>query len=713
MNIIMEVLDVANPNTLIALAYIRVEKNPLCVFCNYICYCMKNIDKKYIAPLEILEAVKKEFGINMSTHMLRECVRILKKSHRITFENATYSLINVGFDIDKYEAEKIQLKEREQSLLTNLVAFVAEYKQIWTIDQAKDYLGNYLLRDGTAINLFTNGSAQVLSQSKTIAPSWYIQKFIAKMQEEKNVSFDYLLQIVKGLMIYIGVYETSYSNQETGQKFRGTKFFIDTRLVLRALGYSSEFEVKSVNELLNLICQEYNGVIAVFEHTVKEVELALTAAAQCLKCGKEIQNQEMRWFANEKNYTVEDFDICSANVRTNLKRLGFQCVDSKIEWNNRNTQKNNIDDNSLFQFIKAKHEHWNKTAIQNDVDSINKVNMLRHSDYSVAFGGKNRLPIFITSNIALITCLREYIAAQQGDDGKLPNWSPNRLPIISDSLLMCRLWLPKANQYANLPALTLARDAYAAQQGNTAFYDKLAKEIAIVREKHSVNLIDIDDARRQKIEQIIVAKSQGDIDSIDDEMVVYSYDELLKMEQYADKQEIRRLSIDNAHAQETLIRQQEAHSNSIAKRFIDGMSLCNLQLLFAKRVWLIIIIVIVAIPQAIAYIIEPQFNGTKLAFITLIISILFGVVDKCIERMQLIDKLQCFWVKRIIEKKVEKIQKNLTAEEKKMERVVIENVLRTLPSLAWFRDRHAMAFNACIQKHCQSTFTEKSSGLSV
>ena len=27
MNIIMEVLDVANPNTLIALAYIRVEKN--------------------------------------------------------------------------------------------------------------------------------------------------------------------------------------------------------------------------------------------------------------------------------------------------------------------------------------------------------------------------------------------------------------------------------------------------------------------------------------------------------------------------------------------------------------------------------------------------------------------------------------------------------------------------------------------------------------
>lgn len=672
---------------------------------------MQKISKKHITPQEVFDALKSEYGINMSNHMFRACVRILERTHRIIQVSAAYTLNNIGFDVDKYESDKMSLKEHELYLLRNLIDFAATYKQIWSLDEARVYLGNYLLRDGNAINLFTNGVIQATISIKSVSPDWYIQSFISKIQSEKSLSVDYLLQIVKGLMIYIGVYETSCSNQEIGQKFRGTRFIFDTRLVLRALGFSSEFEVKSINELLYLIRHEYNGIVSVFEHTIREVELALTSASQCLKSGRVIQYREMRWFADKNNYDADDFAICSATVRVKLSEMGFQCIDSKIEWNENDTRKNNIDDNSLFQYIKERHEHWSNTAIQNDIDAINKVNILRKSDYSIAFGGKNHLPIFITSNIALIVGLREYIATQQVSDESLSNWSANRLPIISDSLLMCRLWMPKANRYHNLPALTLARDAYIAQQGNATFYDKLAQEIAVVCKKHRVNLVDIDDVRRQKLEQIIVEKSKGDIDSIDDEMVAYSIDELIKMEQSADKNEIERLNRINNCSHEIMEKQQSSHSTSIAKRFTERTGLCRIILFLARWIWPVLIILVITVPQVVAYLIEPQLSVGNIVLLAL--PVLFGIVDKFIDRMQLIDKLQRCLVDYAVKKKVSEVQSNLSEDEASLTNSVIEKVLKTLPCLAWYRKRDSKAFDEYIQRCCDNKNIDASESMVV
>ncbi len=680
----------ANQNTLMALAYIKIEDNPLRVFCNYICYCMNKLGGKNLVAKSILEGVTTEFGIPISTHMFEACVKMLKKARNIEILNQSYNLVKLDFNLDQYETDRIKLKEDENYLLSEIITFAKGYNQDWSLGQARGYLGDFLLHDGNAVNIFNNGTIANGCKEGYLLPDWYISSYIQKIQHERTLGYDYLIHIVKGLMIYIGVYESSASHQETGQKYRGTRFFFDTRLILRALGYSTEYEIQATNELINLIKDEYNGIPTVFEHIITEVENALKMASQCLRTGQEFKYREMKMFAIEKNYDADDFDICLTNLRENIIRRGIEISDGSITWNEGTTQRNNIDDDTLLQYIKERHQNWQDNSIRNDINSVNQINILRESDYSVAFGGKNHLPIFVTSNMALIFCIRDYIIKEKSNEERLVNWSPSRLPIISDVFLMCRLWLPLAEKYRNLPVLTLSRDAYAAQQSNAVFYDKLSKALKEVEIKHSINAVDLDNERRKKLEEIIVRKTNGCIDDVDEEIVAYSIDELVKMETEADKVEIKRLGGEIDGAKSDLKKQKALYIEAIARQYYNRRSLITLLIYFSKHIWIVSTILLIVIPQIFLAIFDSNLNEPKAIILlsTIIVTVVFELLDKLYEKFNWITKTQICIVQHIVATESKRIYSNLSKEEKGYYEDIVERVFKNSTQVKWFRDKN-------------------------
>ena len=127
-------------------------------------------------------------------------------------------------------------------------------------------------------------------------------------------------------------------------------------------------------------------------------------------------------------------------------------------------------------------------------------------------------------------------------------WSPYKMPIISDYDLTCRLWLTSASKEP--VSLSLIKTAYLYQQSDSAFYEKIKLTYQTIKEKHKYNLIDLDHERFEKLKEIVIEKTKGDIEEITDDVVVISFEELASRKSMHKDEEIATLSGCNTRARE-------------------------------------------------------------------------------------------------------------------------------------------------------------------
>lgn len=578
-----------NRNALIALAYIKESANPLTVFCNYIIICLnKGIDYK-MRHDEIAEAIEKEFGLKMPHHMIKMCCRILCNEKRIIKlkNGAGYELKDFSYDMNEFEMKRDVFMGKERLLINGLMSYAEDFKCNWTYEETREYLANFLIMQGNAVNIFAEDNIESPDTQNFVPPEWYIGKYVSKLLENNDDDrTQYLLDIVNGLMIYIGVYETQDYTQDREQKFKGTSFFIDTKLLLRLMGYSWQLEVESAQEFANLIIKEYGGNICVFEHTIGEVESALYNAAESLKRGEEIYDYELRMYSSLNKCNEYDFKLFSQSVRQVItEKLKFNIQDF-ADWNQHSSITNNLDNEKLADFIKSKHPTWKDRAIDNDVNTINYINILRKGDYSVKYGGKRKLPVFITSNTLLVWDVREYIQLYGDEDKGVANWRVNALPIISDNMLMCRLWLPKAQNLSSLPTMTLARNAYAAQQTNTVFFDKMRRTAKELQSKHNIDMIDISVVRKEKLEEVLVKNVAGNVEEVTTEALATTIDELVAFETDKLHKDLANQKEESNNKTVIIQKQKEQIIRSAVQRYKDKIGAGRFLIQGTRLLWL-------------------------------------------------------------------------------------------------------------------------------
>lgn len=587
-------------NTLIALAYVKETDNPLEVFCNYILICLLEAPERKLRHDELCEKVEGKFGIKIPHHMMKMCCRILEKSKKISklAQGAGYVAQDTEFDLRTFEDKKERLAQKERLLVNGLISLTEDYGLTWDYEKARDCLMNFLLTRGNAVKIFSKQKVEEIEREKRVPDEWYVGKYISKILDTNDDRTEYLLDIVNGLMIYIGVYETNDYYQDCTQKFRGTDFYLDTKLILRLMGYSWNLEIEAAKEFVDLIQKEYGGNICVFEHTVGEIESALYTAAESLKKNETIVDTELRVYSALKKCTEYDLKLHSKSVRGMIEKLGYT-IKPAVEWNGTDAKHCNLDGEAIKKYIKLKHPGWKDRAIENDINAVNYINILRKGDYSVKYGGRKKLPVFITTNTQLVWGIRDYISEYGETDKNVAAWNVNALPVITDNMLMCRLWLPKAKVKSSLPALTLARNAYAAQQVNTAFFEKLRIAANEIKEKHHVDVIDISLVRKEKLEELLIKNISGDIQAMSTEVIANSVDEVVKLETITLNEKIDELQIQcENHVLESQ-KNRENNIKSAVARFRGKIKYHKLVIRLAKYYWIFIAIIFALLGVAV------------------------------------------------------------------------------------------------------------------
>lgn len=662
----------SNITTFAAYAYLKETNNPYSALCNYICYAIHLIGKETVSLDEIESKVYEEFLVEYKANLLNACIRCLVNEKRIAISKYTkgITLLKLGFDLDRFMSDRSVLKQQEYNFINQLIIHTEKLgsRGKWSNDEARKYLGRYLLNDELALNHILNGAISN-EKVKQLSPEWYIADFIRGLSAGSE-EYNYIVNVSHGLMVYIGMTETTNSDQEVSQKFRGTEFFLDTKLVLRAMGYTLPFYKKCAIELIDIIRNDNKGKVKIFEHTFSEIETALFNAERELRQTKRVKDVELNMYSIYNCCDADDFYTYHKSAREYLeKTLEIAIVSSNQDWNDNTVRINNLDWEGLERKIASDHPHWNPGTILNDIRSLNIVNHLRKGDYSQHFGGKKQLPIFVTTNTGLIASVREFIISnyEKNDSGVISGWSRYRLPIISESNLLCRLWLPQSNVRSDLPISIIAANVFAAQQAEVEFYDRIKSSYKKINVTHKGIPIDIDDFRQRKLEEGIATLSHGEIDLIDDTLAAQSVSDIIKAETIHIAEDRDELSASLEKAQQEKLEEHfrflEAYSAQLFQN-IKGR-VARLFLKINTKVWpyilSIAIGVVCEIPLLITQnyiLVHPMLQYAPLA-ITALSSLLFTVVKELKLTIRVRNKVKTIILGRFRVKIEKKIDLNL------------------------------------------------------
>lgn len=495
------VINMKNPNALIAMAFVsRNADNPYAVFCEYIKYCIFADTADAMTITDIRTAVSQEFGLYIPYNIAVKCLSNIEKDGIIEFTN--HQVRRTGaFDTDKFDHERDAYKKTETALVQELINYVSQYGFNWSLEYARDQLIKVLDKNGLAYDIFIHGKPNCESGVQSVAcveelnellpdedaieegeledqpiysESLFVGRFINQLLLGDSVYKDYVLRVCEGLMLCVGAYQLPSADAEVVvPQIKNTGFFFDTRLLLRFVGCAGEAAVEAAKELVNLIHSK-GGNIYYYPQTLEEMQRAFDEAIRSLSNQALPRDEEMRLYAMQVKDSIAVFRTKKANLEKELAgaRIYLRQHETFTE---SERIRFGFDRMDLQQYMKS-NLHWDPRTIENDAYSLWETHMRRKGDYSEYCGSQQQLPIFVTTNSRLIGIALAYREARQSVNG-IYGWKQNRLPVITDIRLTCRLWIP-SEQSSRLSLLHLTANTVAAQRP-TRRYLNTVRELAV------------------------------------------------------------------------------------------------------------------------------------------------------------------------------------------------------------------------------------------
>lgn len=495
------VINMKNPNALIAMAQVAQNpNNPYETFCEYIKYCVFSNVSRIMTLSDIKTAVGKEFGLCIPHNVLMKCLSYMQDEGVITFY--THQIRRVGsFDTEAFDRSREKYRATESAVIQALMQYASKYSREWTMEYSRELLIKTLDRNGLAYGIFlhegssTNGAHQPTINERELAEmlpddeeiesddiatqplftdEYFVGKFIEDTLAGDTVQKNYLMKICEGLMLCVGTYQLpSTDTNSRAPQINGTKFFFDTKLLLRFLGCASEAAVSAASELVSLI-HNAGGRIYYYPQTLQEMERAFENAAKSLSRNDSPTDDEMRLYAiriqnNPAIITAKKASLTSelANANIHLAPHGNFTDNERICFG--------FDQGDLQQYMRS-NLPWNSQVIDNDALAIWETHMRRQGNYSEYCGTGAQLPVFVTTNSRLISIALKF-REDRPQTQSLYGWKQNRLPVITDIRLTCRLWSP-ADHGERMSLLYLTANAVAAKRPTKRYLNSI-RELAI------------------------------------------------------------------------------------------------------------------------------------------------------------------------------------------------------------------------------------------
>ncbi len=472
-------LDFMNRNTIISLAMLYAiweskRQDLLDLIRPFVLFSIGYTTKtgERIDPISVGKYMENEFGYRsfqievVNKILSRETSSDIPKEKRLIVRrnNAYYLIGSLSKQIEEFSTKRTACKTHSDAVTSALSEYFnkchVNNRDNYTQAEAEAYLLSFFERQGSAILLSVEDLRQIMAKNNEV--EYFIGKFILAENDKSSVLMDYLVELVKGYFITTALYLQAENNDITRASFSDVTFFLDTRILLGLLGYKTEQENTSVQEMVKSL-QRHSAKLACFVYNEEEVYSILEAYKQATIKGSRNSYYTLEYFDTQK-YSSSLVDIAQRQFKERLKESGITSFtpeqvlsDAGIE----NGCQGLLDDSAIQILLLKINPDYRLNSFPDDFSAINSVSRVRKGERYPNI--EKCKAVFATTNTTLVHATKQYMLQNSLDYG---------FPLaISESDLCVLAWLKDFEQDNNLPQMRLLENVLAAITPNKDLMD--------------------------------------------------------------------------------------------------------------------------------------------------------------------------------------------------------------------------------------------------
>lgn len=460
----------------------------------------------------VIEHMKAEFGYEsiphsvMATMLNRLSPQTLKKEHGTFYLKQDLSEEVNAFD--KRKQQMISCREVVASALSNYLNSHMIGSN-FNNETAANALINFFVSNGLCIA--QNVELLGLMRSKDCKTDYEIAQFILEENRKNSDIFNYILTMVKGFFVSTAI-SLQPNGNVTESKFKNVTFYLDTKLIINALGLHLPEAKKSAIELLEMLKQG-RATLACFEHNFQEISDIITAYKNGLR-GQNTSSSLTLEAWDELHYTVTDVERYQKVLPNRIESLGIT-IKSKPIYSSETNQYSTIDENGLEARLGVLRYN-SRGALLTDIKSVSSIIALRGNKKSADI--EKCEYIFVTTNVALSNISNSFLG--YANNGFAP-------PIITEQQISSIVWLKSYSTHKDFPKTKLIENASMVLEPSPAFLascydmiDRIESEGGLTNDEATLIRTDLYYKRE------LVKNSKGDISSLTPQTIIGLKDSL-------------------------------------------------------------------------------------------------------------------------------------------------------------------------------------------
>lgn len=354
---------------------------------------------------------------------------------------------------------------QQRALLARFVTFARDKHGVeWSEDQAEGALIAQLQL--AAVPLLASASTGVAvpaAEDTTQLDIFLASSFIVHLDRDDPEGFRFLETVVKGYTLAAALFLPDIGKAR--QRFSNLTVFVDTRLILRAMGLEGDrFRTASV-ELLNLL-YHMNVSLACFTVTFDEITGILDAAQHALRDPR--HNTKQGLFAVyerlvETGTRASDVEFMIANLEKILRTLHI-----KVRPVPEHKVALGISEGRLDEALVRAMPGQRLEAKRHDIDCISAIHRLREARLSHDI--ENCRFVFVTTNTALARATSEFFARE---------YERLATPLcVTDHTMATLAWVKNPGLANDLSVHEFIAECYAALNPGNELWRKYCDEIS-------------------------------------------------------------------------------------------------------------------------------------------------------------------------------------------------------------------------------------------
>jgi hypothetical protein len=424
-----------------------------------------------ISLSELQSILEASFGIRIPQGALQTILgRARKKGYVTNSQGALYR--NLAAIPDDFEQQSHQTLAIQRSIITRLINYAKTFHtyELSELDAEKSLLSYLHEKIVPILQTALDGKPLAIEIHNVPYREYILGNFLIHLEQEDPIGFSQIETITKGQMLASLLFLPDLN--KVSQKFSDLTVFLDTKIILRALGLEGAGFQEPCLELISVL-QGMGVHTACFKQTFDELHGILDALENSLKTPSDVRTRAfpVMEFALSQRWRASDIHLFKGELELKLKKIRIY-VREKPD----HSIPLGVNETKFAETIAKYVTGQSEQAQRHDLDCCTSIHRLRSGQAKYEF--ETCRYIFVTSNGNLVRATSEFF---------INEYERFTIPLcITDHNLATLAWVKNPKVSAELSKKMIIADSYAAIRPSRDLWKKYLGEINRQREAGAI-----------------------------------------------------------------------------------------------------------------------------------------------------------------------------------------------------------------------------------